>query len=209
MNPPKFSIITPTILRETADRTMASVDAQTSDDYEHIVIVDNHSFPEAPERWQHARRFIGYCGFRHNDCGASCRNIAAVHWAQGEYIVYLDDDDYYVPDAIETLARHVGGENFGIFPIMMGGARWLQLPPGRCRTASCQIYHRRLIGDEVIAMPPNQKVYSDDSAWAGTLAERFGYRVLPCHELVVVEYGRNSSNLPGGPPKIEMPMITL
>lgn len=213
MKPPKFSIITPTILRATADRTMASVDAQTSDDYEHIVIVDG-LYPQSAivhARWKSKlRRFIGLAT-RYNDCGATPRNIG-VQEARGEFIVYLDDDDYYVPDAIETLGCLVGagsfaGEDFGIFPILMGGARWLQLPPGRCRTASCQIYHRRVIGDEVIAMPPDQKVYSDESAWMGVLAERFGYRVLDCHELVIVERGHNSSNLPGGPPMMELPQI--
>lgn len=210
MSGPKFSIITPTIMRVTADRTMASVDAQTSTDYEHIVIIDGSEplgiTSTAKMRWPSERRSFLRCVIRHNDCGATCRNIA-VHEAKGEYVLYLDDDDYYVPDAIETLARLVDGEAFGVFPITMGGARWLVLPPGRCRTATCQIYHRRVVDGNVIAMPLHQKNYSDESAWAGSLAERFGHRVLDCHELAVVEQGHNSSNLPGGPPMIELPML--
>jgi glycosyltransferase involved in cell wall biosynthesis len=212
---PKFSIVTPTIMRITADRTMASVDAQTSSDYEHIVVIDGAEPAElsahAAERWASPRRKFIRCGARHNDCGATCRNIAA-HQATGDYILYLDDDDYYVPDAIETLVRLVGDrgpEAMGVFPITMGGVRWLVLPPGECRTATCQIYHRRLINGEVVAMPVNQRRYSEDSAWAGYLAKKHGYRVLDCHELAVVEYGRNSSNLPGGPQMVELPQVRM
>lgn len=203
---PKFSIITPTIMRVTADRTMQSVDSQTSADFEHMVIIDGPGLPEPPARWTSPRRRFLCCPVRHNDCGATCRN-AAVWDATGEYVLYLDDDDYYVPDTIETLGRLVSGEPFGVFPITMGGSRWMVLPPGSCRTASCQLYHRRVIDGEVIAMPSQQKNYSDESAWAGTMAERFGHRVLECHELVVVERGHNSSNLPGGPPRIELPQL--
>lgn len=208
MSAPKFSIVTPTILRVTADRTMESIDAQTSRDYEHIVMVDGLALGDAPDRWEdNPRRVILSCFERHNDCGATCRNLAVNFHARGEYVLYLDDDDYYVPDAIETLARLVGGEPFGVFPITMGGSRWLVLPPGQCRTATCQLYHRRVINGETIAMPANQKHYADDSAWAGTLAERYGYRVLDCHDLAIVEAGHNSSNLPGGPPMVELATI--
>jgi len=191
---------------------MASVDAQTSDDYEHIVIVDGIGTPAETDalrfRWPSPRRRILRCPTRHNDCGATCRN-AAVKEATGKYILYLDDDDYYVPDAIETLARMITGESVGVFPIINGGIHWLVLPPGPCRTASCQLYHRRVVDGELIAMPPNQKHYADESHWAGQLATRFGYSVLQCHELAVVETGHNSSNLPGGPRMVELPMIEL
>jgi glycosyltransferase involved in cell wall biosynthesis len=206
---PKFSIITPTILRVTANRTMESVDAQTSNDYEHIVIVDGVD-ANIPNAWlRNPRRYPARCRDRHNDCGATCRNDAVTKHARGDYILYLDDDDYYVPDTIETLARLVKDENFGVFPIMLSGERWLRLPPGPCRTPTCGMYHRRMVRGEIIAMPRDQRHYADDSAWAGQLAERFGYRDHDCPPLAIVERGHNSSGLPGGPPRIDLPPLDM
>lgn len=201
---PKFSIITPTILRSTSRRTIDSVDAQTFTDYEHLVIVDG-PWGEVPGSWRkNPRRSIIRCAERHNDCGATCRNHA-VHAARGEFVLYIDDDDYYVPDALEELAGRVK-MHFGVFPILNGGVLWLQLPPGRNKTATCQLWHRRAVDGRVVAMPANQKHYSDDSAWAGELAKRFAYQVVNLKRpLAIVERGHNSSNLPGGPPMVTLP----
>jgi glycosyltransferase involved in cell wall biosynthesis len=203
---PKFSIITPTILRQTAHRTIASIDAQGFTDYEHLVAVDG-PVGQVPNEWlRNPRRLVIRCSERHNDCGATCRNHA-VHQARGEFILYLDDDDYYVPEALALVAERAK-HTVGVFPILLGGQHWLRLPPGRGRTASCQLWHKRSHQGHVIAMPAHQKHYSDDSAWAGVLAERYSYQVVKdVPPLAVVEKGHNSSNLPGGPPMTTLPSL--
>lgn len=203
---PKFSIITPTILRSTAHRTMASVDAQPFQDYEHLVVVDGEVGPVPAEWMRNPRRTVIRCSERHNDCGATCRNHA-VHQARGEFVLYIDDDDYYVPDALSDLARKAK-MHLGVFPILNGGVLWLRIPPGRDKTATCQIWHRRTIDGHVVAMPAGQKNYSDDSAWIGELARRYSYQVVnDKRPLAIVETGHNSSNLPGGPPMVTLPSI--
>lgn len=208
---PKFSIITPTILRTTAHRTMRSVDEQTSTDYEHIVIVDGLEDP-VPFAWvANPRRYIARCHERHNDCGATCRGEAIRRYARGIFVLYLDDDDYYIPTAIETLARLVqdgpAQKPFGVFSVMLGGVPRLDLPPGECRTPTCGMYHRRQVGGETLTPPAPQRHYAEDSRWAGELAKRFGYDVIRCPSLAIVERGHNSSDLPGGPPRTELPSV--
>lgn len=206
MSRPKFSIITPTILRQTANRTVASVDAQEFTDYEHLVILDG-DVGRIPDGWRtNKRRIFIRCNERHNDCGATCRHYAVAQ-ARGEFVLYIDDDDYYVPEALSRIAAKAK-MHFGVFPIMNGGFYWLKLPPGRNKTATCQIWHRRSIDGKVVAMPAKQKHYSDDSAWIGDLARRFPYQVIDDHHpLAIVETGHNSSNLPGGPPMKTLPSL--
>jgi hypothetical protein len=190
---------------------MRSVDDQTSVDYEHVVMVDGIEDPVPFDWMRNPRRTIVRCDVRHNDCGATCRGEAIRSLARGTFILYLDDDDYYVPDAIETLGRAIlvtpTEQHFGVFPISLAGALWFHLPPGENRTPTCGMYHRRQVNGETLTPPAPQRHYAEDSRWAGELAARFGFKAIDCHALAIVERGHNSSGLPGGPPRVDLPTL--
>jgi len=96
------------------------------------------SIPRDPRR-----RFIR-CGRAHKDFGNTCRWNAWAH-ARGEYILYLDDDDYYADDKVlETLEQVT--QPWAIFPCMRNGEIWLKDPPGLMRTGSNMFMHRRELG---------------------------------------------------------------
>lgn len=175
----RFSIITPTILRRSLARACASIDMQTFGAWQHIVMIDRPSanLPAwlFPPGWKHSRRKIIVCGTPHRDGGATCRHNAW-DYADGEYVLYLDDDDFYRPDALERLDRFIRGEPFGVFPVdFCGEAAMLKLPPGECRTPICGFYHRRTVKDRPIRYPVGRG-YTADSWFAGTLAQFHGWR---------------------------------
>lgn len=193
----RFSIITPTILRvHEADRTMQSVDALTYDDYEHLVVVDGHDWGPINPDWRlNHRRKIFVCDKNHRDGGASCRHWVT-EYATGDYILYLDDDDYFHRDALSLLAARILDEPFGVFPISRFSQRFLSCPPSRGGTAICQMYHKREVAGERLVFPAGPVEYEQDSRWAGELAEKYGYKALEdLPPLVYVDGYRDSSGL--------------
>lgn len=145
----RLSIITPTLVRPTLKRLCESIDAQTNTDWEHIVMVDVPLVFDKIKRdtveslTKHPRRKFVRCGQKHDDYGNTCRWNAFAK-ASGDYIIYLDDDDYLADERVfETLATVTAP--WAIFPIMRCGERWFKDPPGLYKTGSGMfIYHRSL-----------------------------------------------------------------
>lgn len=141
----KFTIITPTILRDTLDRTCRSIEEGTHTDWQHIVIIDKPlDKPLFPRHLLHPRREWIMCGIRHNNRGNWCRH-SAYPLIKGDYVLYLDDDDYYVNDCLAVLNYSIFGEDWGVFPTELHGNYLFRHVPGLCNTASCQWYHKPVI----------------------------------------------------------------
>lgn len=102
---PLFSVIITTYNRPTllAD-ALASLSKQTFDDFEAILVNDNGS-PVEPLLIE-ASFPITYIRQARNSGPAAARN-AAHRLARGHYIVYLDDDDRFQADHLETLAQAI------------------------------------------------------------------------------------------------------
>jgi len=102
-NAPKITVLTPTYNRPVyLPQAIASVLAQRRTDWEMLVINDGgvdvreivEGFGDSRVRYYHRER----------NCGkAACLNFGLGE-ARGEYIAYLDDDDAWYPDHLETLA---------------------------------------------------------------------------------------------------------
>jgi glycosyltransferase involved in cell wall biosynthesis len=146
----RYSIITPTILRPTLQRLIASIDAQTETDWEHIIMVDKplvfdkqaasivESYPKDP------RRKFNRCGRAHKNYGNTCR-WNAFDKASGDYIIYLDDDDYLADDRVFETLNSVKAP-WAIFPVMRCGQYWFKEPPGMCQTGSGMFIYKRELG---------------------------------------------------------------
>lgn len=102
----KVSVIIPTYGRsELLARAIDSVLAQTHRPVEIVVVDDNP--PDDPQRQATRERLahyiaegqIVYCPRSRNGGGARARNSGILH-ATGEYLAFLDDDDYYHPEKI-------------------------------------------------------------------------------------------------------------
>lgn len=188
---PFFSIITPTVQRESLIRCFKSVLSQTFDSWEMIIQVDSDTIDEqlfsriSPTR----KIWVEECGLRHNNYGNSCRHKA---WerATGEWIWYLDDDNYLSDTRIlEDMASALEGieEPFAIFPILRHGRLFFYDPPGCCYVDTMQMVVKREIGRW-----PNIVAREADGNFCDELKAAHPYKSFPGFRCVgVMEYSSN------------------
>jgi glycosyltransferase involved in cell wall biosynthesis len=107
VNKPLVSVVIPTYKRsEMLGRAIESVLNQTYSNIEVIVVDDNNNgdeFRKATEDFMKKysqNEKIKYIKHSHNKNGAAARNTG-IKIANGEYISFLDDDDFYLPKKIE------------------------------------------------------------------------------------------------------------
>lgn len=102
---PKFSIIVPTYNRlADLERMLKSVFDQTVSDWE-LLIVDNHSTDgTAALVTGLGDRRIQLLSVHNNGVIAVSRN-AGIAAASGEYIAFLDSDDWWLPDKLRRVAE--------------------------------------------------------------------------------------------------------
>ena len=106
INIPVFSIITPTSRRPfLLRRTILSVINQSYSNYEHI-IVDDANDPDT-------ERLVNEFGderivfYRHmSPKGAAGGYNSGINISKGQYILFLDDDDEYLPSFLEKMYNH-------------------------------------------------------------------------------------------------------
>ena len=189
----KFSIITPTLVRTSLMRTCGSVDKQTYKGYEHIVMVDTAPTPmqaDVLECLSGIRRNVIYLGKRHNDYGNLARNTAWEH-ATGDYIMYLDDDDYYMPNALETIAAKLKElpklPDFAVFNCTRMGQQFFHWPPRIEYTCSCQYVHKRVINGNPVKWPTHDSTYQSDGRFLESLKTIAEPVRLDTPQLVVVD----------------------
>ena len=101
MQHPKVSVIIPTYNRaEYLGEAIQSVFDQTFEDFE-ILIVDDGSTDDTQQLVLsfHDPRLRS---FYQNNCGISAARNAAIRSADGEYIAFLDSDDVWLPELLES-----------------------------------------------------------------------------------------------------------
>lgn len=103
--PPIVSVIVPTYDRPAElKRAVQSILDQTYQDFEIVVV--NDGGVEVREIVEDLNRGgqIAYVRHSQNQGLAAARNTA-IRSARGKYLAYLDDDDTFLPEHLETLAR--------------------------------------------------------------------------------------------------------
>lgn len=104
-SPPSLSIIVPTIGRPSLLTTIQSIDVQLGPFDEVIVISDGPS--------GEARRMVTAAGRKYIyletsgrmwDFGGTPRNIGIAR-ARGKYLAFMDDDDIYLPGALDAIRQ--------------------------------------------------------------------------------------------------------
>lgn len=115
----KYSIIIPcyTALEEEFKRCLNSIKYQTKKPYE-VICIDDFSPVETP------KIVIDY-GFeyiRHekNKQNGAARNTGIRH-ASGDYLIFVNSDDYLRQDAIELIDKYNNGEDLGLIGLQAFG----------------------------------------------------------------------------------------
>jgi glycosyltransferase involved in cell wall biosynthesis len=173
-----FSIITPTIGRSTLLKTCESIDKQTFTEWEHLVVFDGpEQEVEVFKQIEHPQRKIIFSGKNFGDYGHSIRFFS---WdlAKYDYLMYIDDDDYYHEECLEILKTNLNPDaNFTFFPCRRFRCKFLNIPPGSGVTVSCQYVHKRIDHNGCpIRFPPGG--HGKDSWWIGKMAEAYPYQVI-------------------------------
>lgn len=181
----KFSIITPTIQRESLVKCCESVSTQNWIEWEHLIVVDSqdfngslfHRIPYDP------RRELWKCSIPHNNFGNTCRHQA---WEKttGDYILYLDDDNWLAdPDVLKDIAAKLS-EMVGmwaLFPILRHGSRFFHDPPRCCFVDTANAVVSRKIGRW-----PDRNEYTLDGIWVEELVSKYPYQAFPDFRPIVV-----------------------
>lgn len=174
---PRFSIITPTLQRESLIECCASVDSQTlNDQWEHIVMIDATK-PDLHliAQISHPQRKVLCCGVRHNNYGNTPRRMA---WAisRGDYCCFLDDDNELAsPQTLSQIAKALkNNPDFAIFPILRHGQLFFNDPPGLCLTDTLNVIVKR-----EFAQWPAIDDYVADGIWVEALKAAYSYEAFP------------------------------
>jgi glycosyltransferase involved in cell wall biosynthesis len=181
----RYSVVTPTICRPSLARLCASVDIQTQPDWEHLVVIDVPRDQMSREQQKvlssitsKQNRTFAYCDKKHNNYGHTCRHQI---WerAKGDYILYVDDDDYLADENVLKTLDSVTAP-WAVFPMLRHGQFFLGLPPGICKTGTGMFIHKREIGRW-----PNTNEYEADGAFVEELKRGYCYQVVDSAPLVV------------------------
>lgn len=184
----RYSILTPTILRESLLKACESVNMQTSKDWEHLVMVDSELSTDLLVKIQHPHRKIIRCPHPHRDYGHGCTHFA---WtlARGEYCYRLDDDNELADENVLKDLEQVT-EDWAIFPILRYGQRFFHDPPGNMKTDSGSFMVKR--GS---ARWPNNSAYNADGLFVEELVKKFKYRALGDMRPLMVMAASNEGRL--------------
>ena len=119
----KFSVVIPAYNVEAyLDECLGSVAAQSFGDWEAIVVDDGSTDSSAAlaEAW--GLKDNRFRILKQTNQGLSSARNAGMHLAQGEYLLFLDGDDWLEPDALQALSSELQDEDVLCF----GGRRFFQ-----------------------------------------------------------------------------------
>ncbi len=112
--PPLVSVIIPTLNRpKKLANAIESVLNQIYQNFEIIVVNDGGVDVEYIVKEKNTGNKILYINESSTHGPAYTRNIG-INWASGKYICYLDDDDVYYPDHLETLVNFLDNNNYDV-----------------------------------------------------------------------------------------------
>jgi glycosyltransferase involved in cell wall biosynthesis len=174
--PVTFSILTPTLQRDSLWRCCVSVDNQTFTDWQHIIIVDGGPLDaNLLNSVTHPHRMVLGLPLRYFNFGNTPRHIG---WrlAKGDYCLYLDDDNYFThDDALQEISQHLESHpEWAVFPILRFGQRFFSSDPRNCHVDSANMVIRR-----DIAQWPNRDDYTADGILADELKTQYPVSAFP------------------------------
>lgn len=114
LSTPTVSIIVPTYNRpQRLPVTLDSIAKQTFRDFE-VIVVNDAGNSVADVIRDFSNKFSLICIEHETNKGPAAARNTGIRAARGKYIAYLDDDDIYYPDHLETLVGFLEGSDYFI-----------------------------------------------------------------------------------------------
>src|SRR6202045_4976610 len=153
----RFSVLLPVYNRENYGRqAVDSVLNQTFRDFELLVIDDGSTDRSAEILESYGKRLKL---IQQRNQGPEIARNAAAALAQGEYLVYLDSDDLFLPFALETfdkVIRHMDSP-----PLLLGNILFFQdgePPPQPAPSNTIEIFKFRNYASKTISLSSNSTI---------------------------------------------------
>lgn len=103
---PKFSVVIPVYNRAAIlARLLTSLDEQTFRDFEVIVIDDGSN--DEPEKAIPTTLNYKFRLVKQANAGGSAARNTGIRESSGDYIAFLDSDDFFTPEKLEVAAKHI------------------------------------------------------------------------------------------------------
>lgn len=180
----RFSVITPTLQRESLLRTCASIDSQSHTDWQHVVMIDCDTVNEdILTKISHPQRLVLQCPSPHRNFGNSCRRNAWEH-TKGDYVLHTDDDNFLADENIFKDMAHVlkdSEKDWALFPILRHGQWFYTDPPRTCHVDTANMVIRR-----EFAQWPDGPEYTMDGIFCERLVRDHEYDAYPHFRPIVV-----------------------
>ena len=153
----RFSVLLPVYNREKYVRqAVDSVLNQSFRDFE-LLVIDDGSTDGSPEILKSYGSKITLIQ-EHNRGPEVARNTAAA-LAQGEYLVYLDSDDFFLPFALETFDKVIRATNSP--PLLLGSILFFrdgEPPPPPAPPDTIEIYEFRNYASKTMSLSSNSTI---------------------------------------------------
>lgn len=170
MSNPFFTLITPTLQRESLVQCCTSISDQTCKSWQHVVMVDCAELNIPLLRSiEHPQRRIFKCPVPHINGGNTCRHNA---WAKavGKWCYFVDDDNFLADNRVlEDIAEVLAyvADQWAIFPIERLSGRFYTDPPRSCHVDTLNFILRK-----EIAQWPDTDAYGSDGILIDDLMAR-------------------------------------
>ena len=219
---PKVSVILPTYNRANyIARALDSILVQTYKDYE-IIVVDDGSTDATSEVLKHFSDKIKY--IRQSNQGSATARNRGIQESKGEYIAFLDSDDYWVPEKLQeqvnVLAVHpeVGivyarmpiinekGEKIGMKPAGVSGKNFKELLEVWGDLPTSTVMTRRVCFNEVGLFDTTLVTMQDIDMWL-RISRR--YQLYEIEGKVLAYYCRHNTQITTNKIKVYSGLVTI
>ena len=153
----RFSVLLPVYNRENYVReAVDSVLNQTFTDFE-LLVIDDGSTDRSLEILKSYGSKLTL--IQQNNRGPEVARNTAAALAQGEYLVYLDSDDFFLPFALETFDKVIRATNSP--PLLMGSIAFFrdgEAPPKPPPTDTIEIFKFRNYASKTMSLSSNNTI---------------------------------------------------
>ena len=127
---PKISVIVPVYnVYDYLEKCLNSLVNQTDTDFEVIVVNDGSTDKSQEIIDKYSKKYSNIKSFIKENGGLSSARNFGLEKASGDYVLFLDSDDYYEPNTIEVLKQNVIDNDIVVFKMFIDSENYIKKAP--------------------------------------------------------------------------------